>query len=168
MLIIKNPKGSFKIRVAAVAIHDGAILLLNEPLIGTYWFLPGGRAEMHESTDETLIRELEEETGESVVLGPMLWVIENFYTRKHESHHTIGFYYAIEIPDSHPLKHNQEYVIQQHEDGIVKTFHFRWHPINDLASIDLRPPCLKTMVHTIPPPGHIHHCVARENTPYLH
>ena len=38
------------------------------------WTLPGGGAELHESVEQTAVREVHEETGYDVVLGDVLWV----------------------------------------------------------------------------------------------
>ncbi len=38
------------------------------------WTLPGGGAELHESVEQTAVREVREETGYDVVLGDVLWV----------------------------------------------------------------------------------------------
>ena len=92
MLTIANQKGSFKVRVAGIMRQENNILLLNEPLFAPYWFLPGGRAEMHESTKETLSRELEEEIQGVPLVGDLLWVTENFFVRHEVPYHTLEFY----------------------------------------------------------------------------
>ena len=38
------------------------------------WTLPGGGAELHESIEETAVREVREETGYDVEVGGVLWV----------------------------------------------------------------------------------------------
>lgn len=38
------------------------------------WTLPGGGAELHESVEQTAVREVMEETGYDVELGDVLWV----------------------------------------------------------------------------------------------
>jgi 8-oxo-dGTP pyrophosphatase MutT (NUDIX family) len=126
MLYIKNAKGVFKLRVAAVIRREGKLLLLNEPLAGTYWILPGGRAEMHESTDTALARELEEEMGGTFEIGRLLWVVEDFFTHEHTRSHTIGFYYAVDLPINHPLCSQEEYHTSRDEEGQHKQFHFKW------------------------------------------
>ena len=162
MLTVRNQKGVFNLRVAGVMRKDDKILLLNEPLVGSYWFLPGGRAEMHESTDEALRRELAEEMNGPVVPERLIWVIENFYTMNHVPHHVIGFYYTARLPEDHLLARENELVLKRHEDGVVKTFHFKWHGIDELTDIDLRPPCLKPMLATIPSGENPCHFVSRQ------
>jgi len=164
MLIIDNHKGSFKVRVAGVMQQENRILLLNEPLAGEYWFLPGGRAEMHESTDETLTRELEEEMQVKPRIGTLLWVIENFYTIHQIPNHTIGFYYRVDLPENHPLSYEAEYFSEREEDGVMKKFHFRWCSPYEIESMDIRPPCLKEMLKNINSFSQPYHCVIRERS----
>ncbi len=38
------------------------------------WTLPGGGAHLHETVEQTAVREVHEETGYDVALGPVLWV----------------------------------------------------------------------------------------------
>jgi len=59
----------------AVVVRDGRVLLAlwNEPEVPT-WTLPGGGVELDESPDEGAIREVLEETGYDVELGPLLGV----------------------------------------------------------------------------------------------
>ena len=162
MLYIKNAKGVFKLRVAAVIRREGKLLLLNEPLAGTYWILPGGRAEMHESTDTALARELEEEMGGTFEIGRLLWVVEDFFTHEHTRSHTIGFYYAVDLPINHPLCSQEEYHTSRDEEGQHKQFHFKWCSPEEVNAMELHPQCVKGLFPTIDAIPHIHHCVVGE------
>ena len=163
MLIIKNHKGSFQVRAAAVMQRDDKILLLNEPLVGEYWFLPGGRAEMHESSGEALTRELDEEMNLKTNVRRLLWVIENFFTLRGASYHTLGFYYTVEVSDHHPLSQQEEYFTERNEDGIQKKFHFRWCSLSEIRSMDIRPPCLKGLLTEATRSTTVTHFIVRED-----
>jgi len=162
MLFIKNQKGSFQVRAAAIIQKEQSVLLLNEPLVGPYWFLPGGRAEMLESTDEALKRELKEEIQTTLSLGKLLFVIENFFTLQQMSHHTIGFYYQAFLPVGHPLSSCSEFFTEREEEDVLKRFHFRWFSLSELKDVDLRPPFLKEIVPTLTSESTLRHCVVRE------
>jgi ADP-ribose pyrophosphatase YjhB (NUDIX family) len=64
--------------VGAVIIHDGKVVLVKrryEPLAGQ-WSLPGGRLELGESLEAGLAREMLEETGLEVQVGPVVDVFD--------------------------------------------------------------------------------------------
>lgn len=54
----------------AVVVRDGCVLLGRNDR--GEWELPGGRMELGETTRQTLVRELQEETGLEVTVGPLL------------------------------------------------------------------------------------------------
>jgi ADP-ribose pyrophosphatase YjhB (NUDIX family)/ketosteroid isomerase-like protein len=64
--------------VGAVIIHDGRVVLVKrryEPLAGQ-WSLPGGRLELGETLEAGLAREMLEETGLEVEVGPVVDVFD--------------------------------------------------------------------------------------------
>lgn len=64
--------------VGGVVIEDGRTLLIrrgNEPLKG-HWSIPGGTLELGETLVEGVARELLEETGLEVRVGPLIEVFE--------------------------------------------------------------------------------------------
>jgi 8-oxo-dGTP diphosphatase len=61
------------------------------------WFLPGGGVQHGENPVDSLRREIEEESGLSVVLGPLLDVLSDVRTLPDEtSLHTVRLIYRIE------------------------------------------------------------------------
>lgn len=63
--------------VGGLAIQDDALLLVRRgrPPGAGLWSVPGGRVEGGETIAEALIREMEEETGLAVLVGPLVdWV----------------------------------------------------------------------------------------------
>lgn len=73
---------------AIVFDDDGRVLLIqrNLPPAAGYWHVPGGKLEPGESMVEGVRREVKEETGLDVTIGPIMAVVE----RRQE-----GFHYVI-------------------------------------------------------------------------
>jgi 8-oxo-dGTP diphosphatase len=64
--------------VGAVIIDAGRVVLVkrqHEPLKGQ-WSLPGGAVEVGETLEAGLVREIEEETGLHVTVGPVIEVLD--------------------------------------------------------------------------------------------
>jgi 8-oxo-dGTP diphosphatase len=64
--------------VGAVIVQDGKVLLVkrkHEPLAGQ-WSLPGGAVEVGETLQACLVREMLEETGLEVRVGPVIEVLD--------------------------------------------------------------------------------------------
>lgn len=66
------------IGVGVVVWKDGRILLIRRarPPRQGQWSLPGGRQELGETVRETAMREIQEEAGVVVTLGPLLDVVD--------------------------------------------------------------------------------------------
>ena len=123
--------GLFNFRVAGVAVHNGKILLHKTPS-DNFWSLPGGRADIFEMTRQTLIREMIEETGLSVIVGDLLWVVENFFEYNNIRHHEIGFYYSMEILD---LENQLDFLSEEPESELI----FHWCSLEELHDIRIYP-----------------------------
>ena len=64
--------------VGAVIVQDGRVVLIRrryEPLAGR-WSLPGGIVEIGESLEGCVVREMREETGLDVEVGPVIEVFD--------------------------------------------------------------------------------------------
>ncbi len=79
-----SPRGSRRypdrpiVGVGAVIVQDGAVLLVKRrypPLAGC-WSLPGGTVEVGETLEGALAREMLEETGLEVTVGPVIEVFD--------------------------------------------------------------------------------------------
>ncbi|MCF0043329.1 NUDIX hydrolase [Dyadobacter fanqingshengii] len=121
----------FNYRVAGVAIVDGKVLLHKTPS-DKFWSLPGGRASLFEFSKDTLIREMQEETGMDVLVGEMLWVSENFFVYNDKKHHELGFYYKMEIPSLTDLN---DFIGVEGDSELL----FKWHPIAEISNLRLYP-----------------------------
>lgn len=75
--------------VGALVECGGEVLLVRQD---DQWMLPGGEVESGECHAETLVRELDEETGLEVDPGPLRAVVENRYLHGGAA---VGFHFAI-------------------------------------------------------------------------
>ncbi|MCS1407400.1 MAG: CTP pyrophosphohydrolase [Verrucomicrobia subdivision 3 bacterium] len=71
--------------VAALVFDAGRLLITQRPAdkhLGGLWEFPGGKLEAEESFQDCLHRELQEELGIEVAIGPLLAAIEHNYPEK--------------------------------------------------------------------------------------
>jgi len=80
--------------VGAVIVESGRVLLVKrkyEPLAGR-WSLPGGAVEVGETLEACLVREMAEETGLAVAVGP---VIEVFDRITHDDEGRVAYHFVL-------------------------------------------------------------------------
>jgi 8-oxo-dGTP pyrophosphatase MutT (NUDIX family) len=144
----------FHVRVAAVCLQDGHVLLQGSRDHDN-WILPGGRAELLEQTAETLRREMREEFGIEVQVGRLLWIVENFWTTDGVRTQQVGFIYEAHLPvGSELLDTTREF---DGYDGVVP-FIARWFPLASLPNIRLLPSFLCEALQSLPEsPQHFVH-----------
>ena len=71
--------------VAAIVRSNGKILItrrLDHAHLGGLWEFPGGKVEAGESLEGALLREIREELGIEVAVGPEIFTIEHDYPTK--------------------------------------------------------------------------------------
>jgi 8-oxo-dGTP pyrophosphatase MutT (NUDIX family) len=143
----------FNYRVVGVAIHNDSVLL-HRTDHESFWTLPGGRAELGETAEQTIAREILEELGTDVDVERLLWVVENFFEYEGVKYHELALYFLIHFrPGSAPL-HSETF------DGVEGDvpLRFRWFPVRReaLVALPLMPPFLPGALIELPrSPVHI-------------
>ena len=137
----------FNYRVAGIVLHDHQVLL-NRFKGRDYWFLPGGRVEMGETSKEGLLREMQEELQEEVHVGRLLWIVESFFGGVEErSYHELGLYYLMNFAPESPVYQAKEPLLSL--DGHARMT-FQWFPLTELEKITLYPPFLVQGLRNVP------------------
>jgi len=157
MIDFRVGTGRFTHRVAGVALDRERVLLCQ--LVGEdYWYLPGGRVNLLETTEAALKREMQEEFGTSVQVGRLLWVVENFHQEKDaERHHELAFYYLIRFPARSPLfRLTEPFGCGDEAERMIA----QWHPLATLSTLQLYPAFLRRGL--LPLPEGIEHVSIRE------
>jgi len=97
-IVLKTPDGRFNYRVCAVIIHEGKLLAMKD-FCSPYYYLPGGRVELHETAEHAVIREIEEELGVTARIDRALWLNQGFFVEdvSKEKFHELCIYYLINI-----------------------------------------------------------------------
>ncbi|HEM5985526.1 TPA: NUDIX hydrolase [Streptococcus suis] len=123
---------SFGVRATGLLVKDEKLFLVRAPE-GNYYTL-GGAIQLGETTKEAVQREMREEIGIDVEVGPLAFIVENQFTLQEKSCHQIEFLYIV-TPLSNPAPNLEEgNSIRQCE----------WVAFADLEKLDLNPAFLKT------------------------
>ena len=126
-IALDGPAGTFRLRSVGVAF-DGTRVLLHTLDGAGYWLLPGGKVRLGETSADALRREMCEELGQGVEVGPLRLVVENVYNADGRVYHGVGLYHEIATPTA------------LRAEGWAAQHEFRWVDLADLDSIGLRPP----------------------------
>jgi 8-oxo-dGTP pyrophosphatase MutT (NUDIX family) len=94
---IQTADARFKFRTSAVVVRDGRVLTTSHIGAG-YCYLPGGKVRIGETSAAGMRRELIEELGHDLPVGPLLLVAENIYDHEDMLRHEVTHYYLVEPP----------------------------------------------------------------------
>lgn len=147
MITFKAHGTRFTNRVAGIIIHNGRVLFQHAP-DDTFWFLPGGRAELGESSEESIRREIWEELGVEPHIERLLFVNENFFTFQGESHHELGLYFLLSLPPDAPVFREDTFTYEEATEHIALTYH--WLPVEELEALPVYPVFLRKALQTLP------------------
>lgn len=144
----------FNFRIAGLGFREGHVLV-HRAVHEDFWTFPGGRAEIGETSVETLKREMVEELGVEVAVGRMLWTVENFFRYEERDYHEIGFYYEMEIPEDFPFHPSD--IVHRLRDG-KNDLEFKWVKATRaaLTELGIPPYFIAEQIETLPvTPVHI-------------
>ena len=134
----------FNYRVAGILIKNEHVLI-HKQVNDLHWAIPGGRVEVLEDSQTSIIREMKEELGYKVKVENLLWVTENFFEYNNRNFHELGFYYHISLKEDEINFQTEAFHGLEGERLIYK-----WTPIRELEHIPLFPEFLRTGLKQIP------------------
>ena len=145
-LTFRMEEGTFNFRVAAVMVKNGKLLVMQDTE-SPYWYLPGGRVQLHEKAEDALVRELQEELGVQPKDLKPLWLVQNFYREdvNREQYHELGLYMLADVSGTE-ISEKEEFATQ--EEGQVNTF--RWVEFSRLEDMYLYPLFIKKAIFHLP------------------
>lgn len=146
MITLRDETWMFQYRVAAILLRDGHILLCRDNVTG-YWYMPGGRVELAESSEIALVREISEELNATVQIERLVWVVENFWGPNRDRVHELCLYYLVSFPASRIPSTIEEFTLEE-SDGQKNTF--RWWPFGELVGARVYPSFLRTALSDLP------------------
>ena len=124
---------SVKVRVSAVVVKEGSILLVRHRRRGlSYYALPGGRLEEGESVEECLVREFHEETGYTVKREGLLFVADVVPPAWALAEQVLNLVFAARLVDGRERPTQSVQPDERHDD-------IELAPLASVKDIDLRP-----------------------------
>ncbi|KAA1182347.1 NUDIX hydrolase [Rhizobium tropici] len=141
-------RARFQVRVAGLGFRDGHVLV-HRAVHEHFWTFPGGRAEIGETSEETLRREMMEEIGVNVTVGRLLWSVENFFHYEQLDWHELGLYYLMDIPAEFPF--DPKDIVHRIQDG-DNDLEFKWvRATRDaLVALDIPPYFIAEEIEALP------------------
>ncbi len=159
MISVTKDHKAFNLRCAAIFRNNNRVLLHTIQGNG-FWVLPGGRCHFGENSAEALKREIREELRTDITVGPLVWIVENFFTHNGKEHQNTGFYYEAEFSKGHPY-YKENNTISFVENG--RELLFRWFDCNELSDLILYPSFIREKLRE--PSASITHIIHEDFVP---
>jgi len=148
-VIFTTPSFVFSYRVAGLLIHQDKILL-QKPLDDDGYAIPGGHVSFGETSENTLMREFQEEIGADIKVKRLVMVGENFFPWGDKLCQQICLYYLVSLCDQTQLP--LEGTFRAVDEMLDERFdlEFTWMPLSQLNKITLYPLNLTEDLLTLP------------------
>lgn len=129
------------VRAAGIITHNGKVLL-HKSNREKHYALLGGRVMIGENSENTLKREVLEETGKQIEITGYISTIENFFEANEKKYHEIMFVHQAEFIDEEDKKIIDSIKNIEGRDYLQ----YEWLDINELDKYDIRPKTIKDIL----------------------
>lgn len=146
-ITFKTEEGRFNYRVCAIILNEGKILAMHDDR-SPYYYLPGGRVQLHETAEAAALRELKEELSiDAKILRP-LWLNQGFFVEdvNGEKFHELCIYFLMDVSGTGLLQRGERFT--QQEGG--RTHKFEWLAFERLQDEYFYPLFLKKEIFNLP------------------
>ena len=150
-LTLTTEDGIFNHRIGYLIFQKDTVLLQKGTEDDGFWFIPGGRVQFGETSQQALKREVKEELGITLEKFHLSIIVENHFKHNKSNCHEIGLYYTVTAAKNFDCP-------KYDEKG--NTVIFAWHRINTLQSITLKPTFFQTRMPEFQ--SGVHHIIHRE------
>lgn len=137
------------VRSSAIIIHNNKVLL-HRNIKSDHYALIGGRVEIGEDSEKTIIREILEETGKKIQITGYVTTLENFFEMKQSKYHEILFIYKAEFLDNNDRE--IEYTIKNIEGKDY--IQYEWIDLNKIDEYPIKPEAIKNILKEKVFPAH--------------
>ena len=137
----------FNYRVCAMMISDGKILAMHDDR-SPYYYLPGGRVAMGETSENAVIREVQEELGITPKIVRPLWLNQAFFTEDVDNirYHELCIYFLMDISNTDLLERGNSFTSKEGH----RTHIFEWLAFERLKNEYFYPLFLKKDIFNLP------------------
>ena len=129
------------IRAACAIINDNKILL-HKNANSDHYAIIGGRVEIGEDSESTVMREIKEEIGKDIKTTGYIATIENFFEMKEKEYHEILFIHKAEFVDEEDKKIVTTLKNMEGKDYLQ----YEWIDLDEIDKVNLLPANLKDIL----------------------
>lgn len=146
-ITFKTEEGNFNYRVCAVMIHEDHLPVMRDRR-SPYYYLPGGRVELHETAEDAVLREVREELQIDAKIIRPLWLNQGFFVEDvtKERFHELCLYFLIDISGTDLLERGKEFTCMEGK----LCLEYEWMGFDQLKEAYLYPIFMKEAVYRLP------------------
>ena len=152
-LRFSKPNDIFVYRVAALIVRNKKLLAVKHTNLPGKFYTPGGAVNIHETSEEAIVREVYEEIGVKLEVERLAFINEEFFILDGKKFHQMTFYYLMQAEPSLDITNGRPTDL-----GAEETLH--WLSLDNLSDYNLVPRFLKS--RRLDDVTHVEHIITKE------